>query len=108
MDKKKLVAKIKEIKLLIKFYKNRIQWLSVNSRQVFGLVQGNRVAMVVEASQCLAELEQGEVFRKYREALRLLVEEQLVTKCMVYLMRYGNSASPKKPHGLPFTKFKSE
>lgn len=108
LDKKKLAAKIKEIKVLSKFYKNRIRWLSVNSRQVFGLVQGSRVAVVAEASQCLAESGQGEVFGKYRAALKLLVEEQLVTKSMVHLMKYGNTASPKKPQGLPFTKFQTE
>ena len=114
MDKKKLAAKMKEVKLLIKFYKNRIRWLSTDSREAFGLLLGSKVAVVVEASQCLAEMGQGNVFRQgnvfqqYKAALKMLVDEQLVTKSMVYLIKYGNSASPTKPQGLPFTKFKAE
>ena len=108
MDKKKLAAKMKEVKLLIKFYKNRIRWLSTDSREAFGLLLGSKVAVVVEASQCLAEMGQGNVFQQYKAALKMLVDEQLVTKSMVYLIKYGNSASPTKPQGLPFTKFKAE
>ena len=108
IDKNKLAVKLKELKLLVRFYKKRIRWLSAGSRETCGLLQGSTVAMVVEASQGLAELGQGEVLNQCKAALKLLVDEQLVSKRMVYLIKYRNSASPSKPQGLPFTKFKAE
>ena len=103
-----MARKLKELKLLVKFYRNRIHWLSVDSRLVYGLIQGSSVAVVVEASQRLADLEGGEVFKHYKAALKQLVDEQLASKRLVHLIKYGNSAGPKKPQGLPFTKFKNE
>ena len=75
---------------------------------MFGLLLGSRMALVVEASERLAELEGGKVFKHYKAALKTLVDEQLVTKNKVHLVKYGDSASPKNPQGLPFTKFKAE
>ena len=108
IDSKKLAAKMKEIKTLLKFYKKRISWLSTDSRQVFGLLPGSSIAMVVESSNCLAEMEQGEIFRQFKAALKLLVEEQFIGKRMVHLIKYSSVANPRKPQGLPFTKFTSE
>lgn len=108
IDLKKLEAKRKELKLLIKFYKKRIRWLSTESRQQWGLLLGSRVVLVAEDSQGLSEAGEGETMKEYKAALMKLTEEQLVSKSMVHLVKYGDSASPRHPQGLPFTKFKPE
>lgn len=99
---------MKELKLLIKFYKNRICWLSANSRQLFGMLMGGSVAVLVENSHNLAQLDNGQVLKQYKADLKLLVDEQLVNKKTVYFIKYGHSTGPKHPQGLPFTKFKPE
>ena len=63
---------------------------------------------MVEDSQSLAEAGEGETMKEYKAALMKLTEEQLVSKNMVHLVKYGGSASPRNPQGLPFTKFKPE
>lgn len=98
----------KELKLLIKFYKNRIAWLSSESRLLFGLMMGSSVAVVMESSQVLAEQQEGRVLQQCKDGLKLFIEQQLVTKKAVYFIKYGNAASPRSPQCLPFTKFGAE
>ena len=108
MDKKRLEVKRKELELLIKFYRNRIHWLSTASRLYCGLLSGSVVALLVEDSQCLIQLEAGHVSELYKSALTLLLNEQLVDKNMVYCIKFGSKVSPQRPQGLPFNKFKAE
>ena len=60
------------------------------------------MALLVEASQTLAQLEDGKMFEEYKNSLKLLVDEQLVDKEAVYFIQFGTEASPKKPEPLPF------
>lgn len=108
VDKKKLEVKRKELKLLIKFYRNRIHWLSTASRLYCGLLSGSVVAVLAEDSHCLRQLEAGRVSDLYKSALTLLLNEQLVDKNMVYCIKFGRKVSPQPPQGLPFNKFKTE
>ena len=108
VDKKKLLEKRRELKLLIKFYNNRITWLMSESRLLFGLVMGSSVAVVVESSLTLAQQQEGHVWKQCKDGLRLFIEQQLVTKRTVYFIKFGNTATPKQPQGLPFTKFGAE
>ncbi len=108
IDQMKLALKKKELKYLIKFYKNRIQWLSTESRLFWGLVMGPSVAVVVESSDNLAMSKEGSVFEEYKNALKLLIEDQLINKDNVYFIKYGTNPSPKTAQGLPFTKFKTQ
>ena len=108
IDQRKLAAKKKELRSLIKFYKKRIQWLSVDSRLHFGLVAGNRVAVIAESSKNMVELNNGEVFREFQTALKPLIEDQLANKEIVYFISFANSPSPRNPQGLPFTKFQAQ
>lgn len=66
------------------------------------------MAILVECSQCLSEAHGGSFLEEYKKALKLLLDEQLVTKRMVYCIKYGRSVSPQRPQGLPFTKFTNE
>ena len=102
LDEDKLYQKQRQLKLLIKFYENRIHNLCTGSNRYFGVIQGSKVALLVEASQALAQLEDGKIFEEYKSSLKLLVDEQLVDKEAVYFIQFGTEASPKKPEPLPF------
>ena len=108
IDKRKVALKRRELKLLIKFYKNRIDWLLDKSRRFFGLVMGKTIAVVVENSACLAQVDNGELFQKYKSALNLLINEQLINMDTVYFIKCGISPGQNSPLTLPFTKFKTQ
>lgn len=93
---------------MVRFYENRIRWLCHKSRKYFGLVRGNRIALVVETSDCLFGLDGGSVMTEYKLALDSLVEDQFVNKDKVYCISYGSSPNLMNPQGYPFTKFKSQ
>ena len=107
-EKTKLSEKKNVLTLLVKFYLSRIHWLCLSSRQYFGLVRGNCVALVIEASDCVFGLGNGSVMKQCKFALRSLVEGQLLYKDLVYCISYGSTPNLKKPQGYSFTKFKSE
>ncbi len=102
MNLNTLSLKKKYLKLLVRFYKSRINWLSKDSRRSFGVIKGKRVVVLVEDSTQLGVLDAGRGIERLREALRLLVEEQLQEKECVYLIKFGSRASPSRPHPLPF------
>ena len=102
LDKDKLCHKQRQLKLLIKFYENRIDNLSTGSNKYFGVVQGSKVAVLVEASQSLAQVQHGKKFEEYKNSLKLLVEEQLINKEEVYFIKFGTDAYPQSPNPLPF------
>ena len=102
LDEDKLHQKQRQLKLLIKFYENRIHSLCTGSSKYFGVVKGSKLAILIEASQALAQLEEGEKFKEYKDSLKLLVKEQLCDKEAVYFIQFGTVASPKRPELLPF------
>ena len=105
MNQTKLSQKRKELKLLVRFYENRIYWLCHGSRKYFGLIRGSRIAMIVETSDQLFSLGSGLVAREYSLALNKLVEDQFEKKDLVYCIWYGSSPTMTNPQGFPFTKF---
>ena len=108
MDKTRLSQKEKELKLLVRFYENRIRWLTQCSRKYFGMVGGHRVALVIEASDYIFNLGDGSVMVDCKFALGLLVDEQLSKKDVVYCISYGSTPSLANPQGYPFIKFKTQ
>ena len=56
----------------------------------------------MEASQTLAQREDGRMFEEYKNSLKLLVDEQLVDKEAVYFIQFGTEALPKEPEPVPF------
>ena len=60
------------------------------------------MALLIEASQALAQREDGKIFEEYKKSLKLLVDEQLVDKEAVYFIQFGTEASPKNPEPVPF------
>lgn len=65
-------------------------------------MKGSKLAILIEASQALAQLEEGEKFKEYKDSLKLFVKEQLCKKEAVYFIQFGTVASPKRPELLPF------
>lgn len=65
-------------------------------------MKGSKLAILIEASQALAQLEEGEKFKEYKDSLKLFVKEQLCEKEAVYFIQFGTVASPKHPELLPF------
>ena len=102
LDEDKLHQKQRQLKLLIKFYENRIHSLCTGSNKYFGVVKGSKLAFLIEASQALAQLEEGGKFKEYKDSLKLLIKEQLCEKEAVYFIQFGTVASPKRPELLPF------
>lgn len=84
----------------MRFYESRISWLSVDSRRLFGVVKGKRIALVIEDSAQLGVLECGRSLDALRGALGQLLKEQLEEKECVHLIKFGSSAS--EPVSLPF------
>ena len=108
MNQTKLAQKKKELRLLVRFYENRIHWLCHGSRKYFGLIQGSRIAIVVETSDLLFNLESGIVMTEYCVALNKLVEDQLEKKDLVYCIQYGSSPNMTNQQGYPFFKFEKQ
>lgn len=102
IDEDKLRRKQRQLKLLIKFYENRIHSLCTSSNKYFGVVKGAKLAILIEASQTLAQLKEGGKFKEYKDSLKLLVKEQFCDKEAVYFIQFGTVATPKRPEPLPF------
>jgi len=92
----------------MRFYENRIYWLCHGSRKYFGLIQGSRIAIVVETSDLLFSLGGGVLMKEYSLALNKLVEDQLEKKDLVYCIQYGSSHIMTNRQGFPFTKFEKQ
>lgn len=108
IDENKLYQKQRQLKLLIEFYKNHIHSLCTGSKRYFGVLKGSKLALLVEASQALAQLEDGKRFEEYKKSLSLLVEEQLSSKEAVYFIQFGTVATPQTPEPLPFEVSRSQ
>lgn len=108
LDEDKLYQKQRQLKLLIKFYEKRIHTLTTGSNRYFGVIQGSKVALLVETSQTLVQLEDGKIFEEYKNSLKLLVDEQLVEKEEIYFIQFGTEASPKNPEPVPFNMGRSQ
>ena len=100
MEPDKLSFKKLQLKTLITFYENRIQWLSTDSRLYFGLLKGSKVALLVEASDHLSC--NGDKWEEFTGAVRLLIQEQLREKEVVHLVQFGSETRPLNPEALPF------
>ena len=63
---------------------------------------------MVEASEKLAQLQDGRTFEDYKSSLKVLVEEQLVDKEAVYLVQFGSTATPLRPDPVLFETNRSQ
>ncbi len=79
-----------KLNLALEMYSKRIKWLMQGSKKVFGLVQGERVAVVVDTSD--ASMGFGRAI-EMQDALLSLIDEQLKKKKALYFLMYGTEAS---------------
>ncbi|XP_033630517.1 von Willebrand factor A domain-containing protein 3A-like isoform X3 [Asterias rubens] len=70
----------------IEMYHNRIRWLLKGSRKTFGMIKGNKVAIVVDSSDSNCGF--GRVSH-FRDSLTTLIDEQLHNREMLYFMSFG-------------------
>ncbi|XP_038067534.1 von Willebrand factor A domain-containing protein 3A-like isoform X2 [Patiria miniata] len=70
----------------IEMYHNRIRWLLKGSKKTFGMIKGNKVALVIDSSDSNCGF--GRISH-FRESLMELIDEQLHNREMLYLMSFG-------------------
>ncbi|XP_078347349.1 von Willebrand factor A domain-containing protein 3A-like isoform X3 [Oculina patagonica] len=76
---------------LIQLCQQRINWLLRGSKRAFGLVKGQNVALLVDASDSNCGYGRLQLFQ---ESLAELIEEQLVNKERLFLVSFGTQPKP--------------
>lgn len=71
---------------LIQLCQQRINWLLQGSRRAFGLIKGQNVALVVDASESNCGYGRLQLFQ---ESLAELINEQLANKSRLFLVSFG-------------------
>ncbi len=79
-----------KLNLALEMYSKRIKWLMKGSKKVFGLVQGERVAVVIDTSD--ASMGFGRAI-EMQDALVNLIGEQLSKKKELYFLMYGTGTN---------------
>ena len=76
---------------LIEECETRIEWLMEGSRKIFGLLKGQRIAILVDTSD--ANCRHGRL-DLLQQSLQGLINEQLVNKDQLYLLSFGSQVEP--------------
>ncbi|XP_067279931.1 von Willebrand factor A domain-containing protein 3A isoform X1 [Pseudorasbora parva] len=79
-----------QIYIAIEMYHDQIKWLSQGNRKVFGVVNGSRVGVLVDASDFNCSTER---LADLQRELLTLIEDQLRFKNQLYLLSYGSEVS---------------
>ncbi|XP_071962568.1 von Willebrand factor A domain-containing protein 3A-like isoform X2 [Antedon mediterranea] len=74
----------------IEMYHNRIKWLLQGSRKVFGMVKGNKVAVMVDTSDANCGFGRLDHFRR---CLTELIDDQLHSKEMLYFQSFATNVT---------------
>ncbi|XP_032699914.1 von Willebrand factor A domain-containing protein 3A isoform X2 [Lontra canadensis] len=77
----------------VELYQQRIQWLTENSRKVFGLIKGARVGIVIDVSA----VSSGSQKEEFQKDFLSLIEEQLSHKEKLYVLSFCSTASALWP-----------
>ncbi|XP_045849159.1 von Willebrand factor A domain-containing protein 3A [Meles meles] len=77
----------------VELYQQRIQWLTENSRKVFGLIRGARVGIVIDVSA----VSSGSQKEEFQNDFLSLIEEQLSHKEKLYVLSFGSTISALWP-----------
>ncbi|XP_044289601.1 von Willebrand factor A domain-containing protein 3A [Varanus komodoensis] len=78
-----------QLREIIDMYDKRIQWLLQDSRKVFGIIQGNYVGVLIDASDvsCAPRL------HDFQRDLLLLIDKQLCYMKKLYFLSFGTEVS---------------
>ncbi|KAM6155214.1 von Willebrand factor A domain-containing protein 3A [Rhynchocyon petersi] len=71
----------------IELYQQRIQWLTSNSKKVFGLIKGARVGLLIDMSA----VSDGSQKEEFQSDLVSLIDEQLSHKEQLYALSIGTT-----------------
>ncbi|XP_026982479.1 von Willebrand factor A domain-containing protein 3A [Sagmatias obliquidens] len=77
----------------IELYQQRIQWLTENSKKVFGLIKGARVGVLIDVSA----VSSGPQKEEFQSDLMSLIDEQLSHKEKLYVLSFGTTTSTLWP-----------
>ncbi|KFP89190.1 von Willebrand factor A domain-containing protein 3A, partial [Acanthisitta chloris] len=75
---------------VMELYQQRIQWLLQDSRKVFGVIKGTKVALMVDVSH----LSPGPTLLHFQRYLLCLLDEQLCYKKQLYCLSFSTEISP--------------
>ncbi|NXS82228.1 VWA3A protein, partial [Erpornis zantholeuca] len=74
----------------MELYQHRVQWLLQDSRKVFGVIKGTKVALLVDVSH----LSYGPRLLDFQKNLLCLMDEQLCYKKQLYCLSFSTEISP--------------
>ncbi|KAG8513517.1 LOW QUALITY PROTEIN: von Willebrand factor A domain-containing protein 3A, partial [Galemys pyrenaicus] len=77
----------------MELYQQRIQWLTENSKKVFGFIRGARVGLLMN----LSAVQGGPQEEEFQSDLESLIEEQLSHKEKLYALSFGSATSALWP-----------
>ncbi|XP_062999114.1 von Willebrand factor A domain-containing protein 3A [Elgaria multicarinata webbii] len=78
-----------ELREAIDLYDKRIQWLLQDSRKMFGIIQGNNIGVLVDAS----DISCGPRLRDFQKDLLSLIDKQLCYMKKLYFVSFGTEVS---------------
>nr|XP_033770680.1 von Willebrand factor A domain-containing protein 3A isoform X2 [Geotrypetes seraphini] len=86
----------KQLDKTVKMYEKRINWLSTDSRRIWGTVCEQRVVILVDIS-----ITNSMYIIHIQHSLRLLFEEQISNKDFFNVIAFGSDIMPWKPEMVP-------
>ncbi|KAG3259467.1 von Willebrand factor A domain containing 3A [Ictidomys tridecemlineatus] len=91
-------SKLSEV---IERYQQRIQWLTENSKKVFGSIKGARVGILLDASA----FGSGPRKEEFQNDFMSLIDEQLSLKEKLYVLSFGTTINPLWPDPMEVSTF---
>ncbi|KAF7465953.1 Hypothetical predicted protein [Marmota monax] len=91
-------SKLSEV---IERYQQRIQWLTENSKKVFGSIKGARVGILLDASA----FGSGPRKEEFQNDFMSLIDEQLSLKEKLYVLSFGTTINPLWPDPVEVSTF---
>ncbi|XP_058013248.1 von Willebrand factor A domain-containing protein 3A isoform X2 [Ahaetulla prasina] len=86
----------KQLRHMVKLYEQRIDWLSLSSRRIWGTVCEKRVVVLVDISK----MNSPYIFH-IQHSLRLLLEEQMASKDLFNILTFGSDVMAWQPEMVP-------
>ena len=84
-----LAKKEEDLDCLLSSYEERLKWMAEGSRNWFGLVKSRSVALLLDCST--KALSDNSLSSRIFDHLHLLLQEQLVKKSLVHLIKFGSN-----------------
>ncbi|XP_051003135.1 von Willebrand factor A domain-containing protein 3A [Acomys russatus] len=86
----------KQLGKAVEMYESRLQWLSLASRRIWGIVRERRVVILLDVS-----VTNSTYIIHIQHSLRLLLEEQMSNKDQFNIIAFGSTIESWKPEMVP-------